>query len=766
MIDFDNPWMLLGLLAALVPLAVHLFGRRKAPVVQFSALQFILTANPRQARALQVSEWVLIAVRTLAVALIALALAKPMLPILGDAEGLEAAEGPVALVVVLDDSMSTMARSGGDTLFERARARAVALVERLPTGSQVAAVASGSPARSLVRQLTSDRGAVLDALVRLDHHPRKDDATRALELAAALLTTAGDLPRRVVVLTDLQQSGWQGVQPPWQPAAPLTPAEAKGPPVLRIDRLEPASRENTAIVDATATPATERGPNQVRVEVALQHHGEKPFRNYLTLRVGDRELKSLVQLQPGESLRRSYVLPASAPVAEILLPDDGLPADNRRLLRLDGGAAVRVALVNGAPRPVPRDDEVFFAARALELSTAHAGEIAVDTLQLPGLTPASLHDYDVIVLANVGELPADLVQGLGEAVRAGKGLLVTLGDNLPEDPPGFLPGLLPSPLQGLRSAGVVGVGLQPQGMPQEPSKLPEPERGSEPTRTPLPSTMQRIQAAPRKATPSQRPRGAVALRLVADGPGPLPVRRLRQQLAVTVGEALADVAVVRYGLVEPSPSVSEQVILRYEDGAPALLLTPHGRGLVALLTTSVDRDWADLPLQPGFLPLLHDVAVALAGERGQERRSAVEVGEVAVLSRDERADQLELRLETPGAATPGLRATRRLSAAAQRGQGWQVVGLAEPGRYTATEQRAGVALTSRTLIVVPPGSESNLAPLAGGPLEALHKGIPGGQTRRPKAPGWTAVLLVLFGLLVFEGVVLARDAWRGRGVAA
>ena len=53
----------------------------------------------------------------------------------------------------------------------------------------------------------------------------------------------------------------------------------------------------------------------------------------------------------------------------------------------------------------------FFAARALEMGSARAGEMTVDVLQLPGLTPASLKDYDVIVLANVGELPAPLVAG-------------------------------------------------------------------------------------------------------------------------------------------------------------------------------------------------------------------------------------------------------------------------------------------------------------------------------------------------------------------
>lgn len=714
MIEFGNPWMLLGLLAAIVPVAVHLFGRSKAPVVHFSALAFVLASNPRKARALQVSEWLLVALRSVAVALVPLALAKPMLPVPGAGVGLEAAEGPLALVLVLDDSMSTATTGGGEPLFERARARALALIERLSTGSKVAVVASGYPARMLVRQASTDRGAVLDAVRRLEHHPRRDDAARALALSDALLAGAGLDDRRVLVMTDLQASGWRGVTPPWAGRSDERPIQ------LRIDRLEARTTDNSAITDAVATPAAERGPNQVRIEVAITHHGRKPFRDYLTLRAGDREVKSLVNLQPDETLRRSYVLPGAAPYCEILLPDDALAADNRRLLRLDGGAAVRVALVNGAPRPVPREDEVFFAARALEMGTARAGEMAVDVLQLPGLTPASLKDYDVIVLANVGELPAALVAGLGEAVQSGKGLLVTVGDNLPEDGATFLPGLLPSALYGQRGAlRATEQGGANHGKTVQTLRIAEEEPG---------------------------------------GIGGLPVvHRLRGLLGPMLGDGLANTAVYRYALLAPSSALSAQTVLRYSDGAPALVTAPHGRGVVAVLTTTLDRDWTDLPLQPAFLPLLHDLTLALAGERGLERRSAVEVGDVAVLSRDERADALEVRLEGAGGPPP-----LRLSASAQRGRGWQIAGLNEPGRYVATELRAGAPLTSRSVFAVPPASESDLSVLTSGPLVQQSKTGRSGGHQTPKAPGWTAIILALMGLLILEGVILGRGQWARR----
>jgi hypothetical protein len=226
-------------------------------------------------------------------------------------------------------------------------------------------------------------------------------------------------------------------------------------------------------------------------------------------------------------------------------------------------------------------------------------------------------------------------------------------------------------------------------------------------------------------------------------------------------EELGRAQVTRLALVQPSATQAGQVVLRYQSGAPALLVTPHGRGLVALWTTTIDRDWTDLPLQPTWLPMLRTVALALAGERSLQGRHAIEVGDLAVLARDERADQLELRLEPSGQA-PRL----VVEASAQRGRSWEVAKVEQPGRYTATELRAGAALTSRTLIVVPPAAESDLAPAPAGGGATQQSGPAGKTPARAKAPGQAMVLVVLLVLLTFEAAVLARGTWQRGGTAS
>lgn len=704
MIEFGNPWMLLGLLGALIPVVLHLLGRRRAQVVHFSALDFILAVHPKQARAMRLREWLLVAVRSAVVAALALALARPMLPVPALSDGPDAGSGPQDVVVLLDDSLSMSALAGQAPLLQRAQLRARQFIERLPQGSRIAVVATGFPARALVRQLTADRGAVLDAVRRAQAQPRRDDAVRAWSLAQAMLESDGVAPRRIVVFSDLQASGWQDAVPPVR-------SRGGEPIALQIDRLRPDSVENTAIVSATVSGSAD-GAGQVRVEVEVRHSGDRQFRDYVTLRSGDREVKSLVQLQPGESARRTFSLSAGAPWAEVLLPPDALAGDNRRVLRLDAPTSLRVALVNGAPRPTPRQDEVFFAARALEAGAQRSGEWTVDVLPADKLTAASLAEADVIVLANVAAPSPEAIATLKAAVESGKGLLVTLGDNLPDPPSAYLEGLLPAPVVGLRNAAALeGAG-----------------------------------------------RGVTALQWAKATDGAeRAVAALRQRLASSVGDALERTQVFRYALVQPQASLGDRVVAQFGDGAPALLWASLGRGKVALLTTSLDRDWTDLPLQPGYVPVLQELVQGLAGTGEADSRGPWQTGQTVQLSRSDRAEQLEVRFEGGQVGREPERLL--LQAANQRNAHWVVRGLDEPGRYVATELRGGVALNTRPVVIVPTAADSDLHPAQQGPLlQAIDKPSAKGPQRMATAPGWTAVLLVLMGLLVAEAWTLARGA--------
>src|SRR5689334_10050751 len=77
-ITFSDPLMLIGLLAAGVPVLLHLLNRIRSPIVPFPTLRFLKITAQKTSRRRQLQHWLLLLVRMAVFALIAMALALPL----------------------------------------------------------------------------------------------------------------------------------------------------------------------------------------------------------------------------------------------------------------------------------------------------------------------------------------------------------------------------------------------------------------------------------------------------------------------------------------------------------------------------------------------------------------------------------------------------------------------------------------------------------------------------------------------------------------
>jgi hypothetical protein len=87
----------------------------------------------------------------------------------------------------------------------------------------------------------------------------------------------------------------------------------------------------------------------------------------------------------------------------------------------------------------------------------------------------------------------------------------------------------------------------------------------------------------------------------------------------------------RMFLLEPDPNRDVDIALTFSGGAPALVTRTHELGRVAVLTTTVDRDWTDLPIRPGFVPLVERTVAWLCGARRSSASDRVLVGATKTL---------------------------------------------------------------------------------------------------------------------------------------
>jgi hypothetical protein len=107
---------------------------------------------------------------------------------------------------------------------------------------------------------------------------------------------------------------------------------------------------------------------------------------------------------------------------------------------------------------------------------------------------------------------------------------------------------------------------------------------------------------------------------------------------------------------------SRRVLARYDNGTAALVEADAGKGRLLLFTSSIDRDWDDLPIHPGFVALVQQTVRHLARVSPQGRPRELVVGQQLLL--DVAADTVRLEVDRPG----GHRAVIEGEALAERRQ--------------------------------------------------------------------------------------------------
>mgnify|MGYP002777834206 CR=1 FL=1 len=590
------PLLLLGLLGLAVPVLAHLRGREEPRPVAFAALRFLRPGDEVVTLRRRLRDRLLLAVRLAALALLAVALARPVS--LGAAQVAVLGE-PHDAVILVDASLSMALKTGRTRAIDAAADAAAAVLEALPPGSRVGLVTS-DPAGPRV-ELSADPGRVRDALAELlaGGAPRAGAWTLegALPVAAALLR-AGDSGRKRVVyaIGDRTACGLAGLPPLAGPGVPVLPVPAGG----TLDAPPPVP-EHLSLDAAGWEPARDLDPRAVRVSGIVRRHapvpapevvGEDLRRVTVALRIGDEEVGRADAMVPqgGEAaVEFTHTLTAAGAAAASLAivepADDPLPGDEVRHFWLAGEDELDLVLVNGDPSEMRAHDEVFFLATALTAAgdrRLRVHGLAPDQLEARLREPRPLAGVDVVVLANVRAPAPDLAAALARRVEEGLGLMITVGERVEAAAYNDRFGEL-LPLR-LREALVVGTA---------PGRTENRTEGLAPANLAHP-----------------------ALRGLTDDLGLLGARTRR------------------LFLLEPDPARAIDVALSFTSGAPALLTRGYGRGRVALLTTSVDRDWSDLPLRPGFVPLVERLVAYLDASRQGAAGAVLKVGEPRVLPDD------------------------------------------------------------------------------------------------------------------------------------
>lgn len=442
---FESPWLLLGLLGVAVPLLLHWYLRRTAPVVALDAVMRLVLHGAGATRRLRLVHVVLLTVRALIVASIALLFARPFLRV--PATG-GAGERPVGAAIVLDDSMSMRLASEGGTSWERGRETALKALKELPAESVAFVVLASRPVTTVPDDASGwDAARAVRYVEGLSATRAGTDLPAAVRAAVARVRASPQRDRRVVVISDFYDHAVTGF-----PDA----EELAGIEIVPVDVSPAGPLRNRAVVDVLAAPAPDLSPGRVRVRVVVSNGGTEPMSEVLSVRAGAAAAARRVECPGRERCAEEFLLevPEGVRVGEARLPLDDLPDDDVRWFSLAPQDRDAVLLVDGSPYRRTGEGEAFFVGRALGLRAGSDPGFVVTTVRHDELSPLHLAAVGTVGLLNPGSLTAERARALADFAASGGGLLLAAGSNA--DPDAWSAGqatLLPAPVRAVVDLG-------------------------------------------------------------------------------------------------------------------------------------------------------------------------------------------------------------------------------------------------------------------------------------------------------------------------
>jgi len=611
--SFLNRYFLIGLCGAAVPILIHLLTRDRVRRVAFSTLRFFANASRNVLRRKRIYEMILLAMRTAACALLAIAFARPFL------RSGEAGPGglftPGTARVIAVDLSASMGREGMITAL---REEALTALNSLSEGSDAAALVTFTDTAHVEVPMTQRLGEVRAKLATLAPGHGGTRIAPAVQQADTLLRPVKARAKEVCLISDLQRTGWSDFQGDWKLAPGVKLVVL--PVVFGVRALartpegevrpEGRTPNEIAIVegDCPQSVAMSRSPRTIAVRVALfagaskKVDAERPMNRphaerrdeqdkkaerrdesekkaerrdvEVALSMGGKEVASQkVSLYPGAKVpvRFRRVLDAAGdnPGVVRVKADDAVAADNEFYFNVRVIPRIRVAILNGRPTSSPATDAAYFLKTAL--APTEDTPFVAKSIEATRVPPEEIQEARVAILANVGDVAPPVRDALAALVKRGGGILFLPGDRVDAETFNRVFGDL------------------------------------------APCRLRRI------LTPTAR----------AGEKGEASITRVDYEHPIF--ETFrhphhGDLSGPRFAQFwEVTDSQFSRVLARFDDGRPALLERRADAGTSMMLVNPADLQWSNLPLRAIFLPLLHETVRYLAIRT--EGRTAFHVGE-------------------------------------------------------------------------------------------------------------------------------------------
>jgi hypothetical protein len=196
---FLNPSILLGLLAAAIPILIHILNFRKLQKVEFSTLSFLKELQKSKIKKIKLKQWLLLLLRTLIIIFIIFAFARPTLENVNIAGSTSAAKS--STLFILDNSFSMSYVGDDGSYFNKGKKIIKDIISKMEEGDDIFILKSTDSLFS-----SSNKETALKIIDELKIALVTETINSKLKKAIDILNSSNNINKEIFLLSDLQKS--------------------------------------------------------------------------------------------------------------------------------------------------------------------------------------------------------------------------------------------------------------------------------------------------------------------------------------------------------------------------------------------------------------------------------------------------------------------------------------------------------------------------------------------------------------------------------
>ena len=557
-LPFLNPWMLAGLAAVAIPVLIHLFNRHHVKSVEWAAMALLRNVIQVKSRQMHIEDILLMLLRCLAILLFVLALARPT-----TRAPIKAAD--TGVLIALDCSYSMGCRPGVESRMDHALKRVREILDTVGSGRPVTFMLMGEQPRVLLRNTGYDAAQFKELLGKIQPSAEGLNLEHALTAMVPLAREIKSPQREVYLVTDGQAITWRSLSD----SARRSMGELSSLGRVFVVETDAGAQANLGLVRLELAGGALRVGTQARYVAYVRNQGTEarevgPVELLLNDAMVDRQLAGRVA--PGQTMSVSLYAPMNregvARITARIATADELALDNARYAVAQVRRSARVLLVDGETSDKPFGSARDFLTTALAPQSTRRSDpsLEITARTWMDLAGTRLGEYDVIVLANVPDVPEAKVEALSDFLERGGGLIVFVGGNV--------------------NAEKLNQRLAFNGKPLLPAEIG------------VVNSDTSLNAAGFPLDPA------------------MPDESLVSALATLPADLLAECRFTKWMSVKPFPQ--SRVLLKLAaSGDPILVESKYGRGRSLLFASTADRKWNNMAINPLYPILLQQATTYL-----------------------------------------------------------------------------------------------------------------------------------------------------------